>query len=632
MGRRRDHDEDSSSDTEGSASGSGDDLAYETDATEVTGDNEDGEPVDSAWLLGDNDHPPEYYLRQLDELDETEYTEQDYSDGSTLLLNRIEEQWRQYCEYIRKDPNSLGTYWKLYRLVYERATGQKINGPMTRGMHKILKKLAKKYKLKKAGKEKPCMYYEDLKEVLRTNLATTEKKFGLANRPNAILGLCYRHITVTLLRDPDGGPHRVLLEFTYEFTKQYLGIKDMNTFLIPETVYDPSLIFSPHVLLEGLIFDDQAFAAPSLTSPEKLSDLYIEPGKNQLRLLLKPKLDDVPIFRRAVKTLHGWKISPNLPLSYSMLYPAMKKIGAIRGFPQITRLYALRYGAGKAFNDNGLSPPSSPQRNISDSLQNLMMDHGDIRTFLKHYLQRRVTVDSRAVYLQQAPQESIMRAACTMSRWIDIEAMMQSRTKLRQRLERSGKGKAVDHPQYQDLSRQISNKKQRLRYALIKEVQQRYDQEQPVKEVERQLAGIKLEVDPKLASYFSDETPPEQKHLIEMLMLAPLGTIYKEEVRRRNNATNAVIAYCGFQEGETDKRQKRPAGLGKPEVISAIDRPVADPAKQALETAMLAVFKEKRPTICFLCLGNEKLLLSKRVFSFSSPTDLGKHFRRKHLS
>jgi hypothetical protein len=281
-----------------------------------------------------------------------------------------------------------------------------------------------------------------------------------------------------------------------------------------------------------------------------------------------------------------------------------------------------------------------------------MMDHGDIRTFLKHYLQRRVTVDSRAVYLQQAPQESIMRAACTMSRWIDvnrpwglttqqslsvnkdpqIEAMMQSRTKLRQRLERSGKGKAVDHPQYQDLSRQISNEKQRLRYALIKEVQQRYDQEQPVKEVERQLAGIKLEVDPKLASYFSDETPPEQKHLIEMLMLAPPGTTYKEEVRRRNNATNAVTAYCGFQEGETDKRQKRPTGLGKPEVISAIDQPVADRAKQALETAMLAVFKENRPTICFLCLGNEKLLLSKRVFSFSSPTDLGKHFRRKHLS
>jgi hypothetical protein len=38
MGRRRDHDEDSSSDTEGSASRSKDDPAYETDSTEVIDD------------------------------------------------------------------------------------------------------------------------------------------------------------------------------------------------------------------------------------------------------------------------------------------------------------------------------------------------------------------------------------------------------------------------------------------------------------------------------------------------------------------------------------------------------------------------------------------------------------------
>jgi hypothetical protein len=54
-----------------------------------------------------------------------------------------------------------------------------------------------------------------------------------ANRPGAILGLCYRHIMVTLLRDPDGGPHRVLFEMTYEFTKQYLGVKDMHVSLFP---------------------------------------------------------------------------------------------------------------------------------------------------------------------------------------------------------------------------------------------------------------------------------------------------------------------------------------------------------------------------------------------------------------
>jgi Protein of unknown function (DUF3435) len=31
---------------------------------------------------------------------------------------------------------------------------------------------------------------------------------------------------VTVLRDPAGGPHRLLLEFTFEFTKEYLGMKE----------------------------------------------------------------------------------------------------------------------------------------------------------------------------------------------------------------------------------------------------------------------------------------------------------------------------------------------------------------------------------------------------------------------
>jgi hypothetical protein len=88
------------------------------------------------------------------------------------------------------------------------------------------------------------MYVEDLAQVLQTNLATTEKKYPhgryriqaqlylqlggfTANRPKSLLNLCYRHIQVAMLRDPEGGPHRVLLEFTFEFTKQFLGIKDM---------------------------------------------------------------------------------------------------------------------------------------------------------------------------------------------------------------------------------------------------------------------------------------------------------------------------------------------------------------------------------------------------------------------
>jgi hypothetical protein len=46
------------------------------------------------------------------------------------------------------------------------------------------------------------------------------------NRPSALLKLRYGDIAVNLLRDPGGGPYRILIEFTCEFTKKYLGTKE----------------------------------------------------------------------------------------------------------------------------------------------------------------------------------------------------------------------------------------------------------------------------------------------------------------------------------------------------------------------------------------------------------------------
>jgi Protein of unknown function (DUF3435) len=106
----------------------------------------------------------------------------------------------------------------------------------------VLRKLAKKHGLSHKGREKSVMYVEDLVKVLETTLVTTKKLFGhgrhrielclwfqlagfTANRPAALLGLCYRHIKVTLLRDDLGGPHQIMLEFTVEFTKQFLDPK-----------------------------------------------------------------------------------------------------------------------------------------------------------------------------------------------------------------------------------------------------------------------------------------------------------------------------------------------------------------------------------------------------------------------
>ena len=64
------------------------------DVDEVIKDVEDAEGlIDCAYLLADEVHPLEYYLKQMEEFDESKFTTEDYSDGTTYLLDRIEEQW-----------------------------------------------------------------------------------------------------------------------------------------------------------------------------------------------------------------------------------------------------------------------------------------------------------------------------------------------------------------------------------------------------------------------------------------------------------------------------------------------------------------------------------------------------------
>lgn len=87
MGRSVPDNSHSSQDSEEGDFWSEDEVGYETDLTDPI------DIADSAWLLADNDHPPEYYLRLAEEFDETEDAKEDYKPGTTILLDGIEEQW-----------------------------------------------------------------------------------------------------------------------------------------------------------------------------------------------------------------------------------------------------------------------------------------------------------------------------------------------------------------------------------------------------------------------------------------------------------------------------------------------------------------------------------------------------------
>lgn len=154
-----------------------------------------------------------------------------------------------------------------------------------------------------------------------------------------------------------------------------------------------------------------------------------------------------------------------------------------------------------------------------------MIQHSKTRTLLKCYLSRRVTADTQAIVRGLEPQGELMRAAYRMSRWRNprrpwkltteqslsvnehprIRGLIQRRAKL--------KGKASLLLEHNHLGRKINNDKQCLRYALRIEIRKKWDMEQAVIDIERQLSGLTFSKDMKGQLESSVERTPETQAL-----------------------------------------------------------------------------------------------------------------------
>jgi hypothetical protein len=424
-----------------------------------------------------------------------------------------------------------------------------------------------------------------------------------------------------------------------------------KTFTVPEALLDPTLLLSPHTFLLGILFRHRAFRASDLISASQLDNLEIYPGERELRLPLREDLNEVPLFRRAVKTLTGFEMSITGRISYGMMAAWIKKIGEVLGRLYTTICYSLRYNAGNELDGSRklhllilrVADSDLCIAYASDAIRNLALDHGSSDPFQKHYLGRQLRIDTWAIIRGHKPQQALLKQACSIGhanskrRPTELNAQQLASVNTDPRiknLEMRLKGLPLRSKERQEAVRSLRKEKQRLKKALLERIKEAWTDEQAVEDIQLQIQGCTFP-EPPAADPVCLPQRPAQKRLVDALT-APMGNSLGDYYRCRNNAIDAIVAYCSVAEGRTARRAK----------ISAKKDPDPNPHPSSLndnrlEAVVLSVFVNsgtERPRRCFMCVGTAISLepddpQSKELIrEFYTSGDLSKHFRRRHLS
>jgi hypothetical protein len=330
-----------------------------------------------------------------------------------------------------------------------------------------------------------------------------------------------------------------------------------------------------------------------------------------------------------------------------------------------------------------------------------MLQHASIDTFVRHYSVG-IHVDAQAIVRGLPAQKQLMRFASSMSRSIDprrpyrledsscineiprvrtLEERKQARKQVRDakkrtyenaqaalqrefgdklsrenfrhsrmiRKRRKAQEKRVkklqqkfDHAdeQYNRSVKQLRNEKGRQRNHLIRENLERYKNEQPVVDSERQLSGKVVDEEVLVELERTGYMTPQHMTLIDTVLTMP-GTTIEKEYERRIAAINAVIAVCDAEEGAPSRSRvarKRSADAGDmlptaplPKRQNSTPSGESDDAFPKAIASVCIKSPEERPTICFICLGNSRLPEHKRLEKYKNPGSLSRHFVNTHI-
>ncbi|KAF2216846.1 hypothetical protein CERZMDRAFT_92918 [Cercospora zeae-maydis SCOH1-5] len=506
---------------------------------------------------------------------------------------------------------SVQTYWNVLCIVRKTETGEQfIDQVIESQMHGVRQRLAEEFNISSEKKPKRIVRAEDEFKLLKTLWTSPELAGITGNRPGPLLALRYENLKVTILRDPNGTDQpRVLLEFTFKDTKSYLGRKDANTFPVPDIPSEPCLLLCPQIMLLGLVFADEAFAAPSMVGLEQLFSLRIRRGRNQQELPFKPGIRSLHVFRKVERQVHGLSLS-SAAATYDWLRKRLSTLSVVTGFAFLVGPYCFRRGY------------------ISDSQRNLILQHANSLVFQHNYLSHYITQDTQAAYRGLEPQSSFVRVASGMLRSIEtrrprkltetqafdvtqhpeVKLLSRKKRRLRKHINdtlgtvSSTEGTPAYHL-FKQVERDLRSTKRAVARKLLIDSQAHFRETQPVADIEAQLGHSSN--GPAIADSALDQPSRPTANCLSTercLLVAALLTFATSDLQ---------------EERKTSSSGMLPNGGVKIEAKSH---------SQCNDYPVICL-----PTQCIFCLGNDALQHDDRQKSFCRKGDLKSTSNAFHL-
>ncbi|KAI0526175.1 FluG domain-containing protein [Xylaria bambusicola] len=436
-------------------------------------------------------------------------------------------------------------------------------------------------------------------------------------RPKA---LCYEDIQMMVVRHPVTGRCIPAMAIKFVHHKGADNKPKPTIFYFSPT---RKLIFCAVSTILSLALHDKAFDAPSLTNASAIFSKKPPRSQQCIPLRWKESMLKTPLFRR----YRGTSLSGAEAMLYSKLRDDIGQQSLDSGHEKRWTPRFARRGAANAAN--GDAP---------DSVRDQMMRHDpQFVTFHRAYLNEIANFDLQNAFLEEEKESQLFRlfAHVSLTRdpratadmvpeevWAnlapdpEIVELEEERARLKQGHYRIEGHK--EEEKIQKLTNEIRIKRAQRDRQVVKEYREHYFYHRPTWDIERQARGEEEEeyVEPAV-----NVPIPERAKLAKILCHQPDDLTEDAILQQRIEVIDLIVALCDKRETVKRDRIQHRAKACPPVKIEPVETRLGPDDFPLLMHAAQ----------CPDCIGDERLSLEERAFTYCRPNVMNDHFDSQHL-